>query len=306
MKASKLKIVTSLSICLVCIVLLILTFSYASQAFAWFAYNDNVSANGMSIAVKTDDYNIYIDSSNKYNALDANNKEAYEGIGVFKEIIANQGAVFNNGDNLITSQSLALELDNEFQYENKYYLLPGSYGSFTIYMDKLVEEDIEVSLNFSLSGYKMGYNDNYEAYAFIDNSPNFIKALELIKGHILFFEDREVSNGKPTNYYNLIDGTYVYNTSGKTKESGGKYDGLYKITIYWEWPLLYLDIVEGLSSQSEVKKYPYELAQYIQSHKNYFFASNIDSTNLDDLGDGYNDGDQLIGDNIHYLLLRLE
>lgn len=307
MKAKELKVITSLSLCLVCLILLVLTISYGFQAFAWFAFNDNVSAEGLSIVAKDEDYDIYIDKSNKYNAVDANQQEVYEGMSSFLDILSAQGSTFNTGDDLVTSVSLALELDNEFEYERKYYLVPGSYGSFTVYLDKKVEEDIEVSFNFNLSGYKMGYDENEEAYAYLPtNNPNFDKALDLLKGHILFFESRDVSNGTPTAYHNLIEGTYVFNTSGKTKISGGKYDGLYKITLYWEWPLLYTDILEGLSTSSEAKKYPYELGAYIENHRNYFFASNIDSTNIDDLSDGYNDGDQLIGDNIHYLIVRIE
>ena len=197
--------------------------------------------------------------------------------------------------------------DNEYASDGVYYLVPGSYGSFTFYIKKTVDSDIEVNFNISMYGYKKSYNTDNVVIPYIPtNNPSYNKALDMLKGHILFFEERDVDNhGEPTHYRNLINGSHFsYSTSGKTKDS--VYTDYYKVTVYWEWPLLYEDIANNTSTSELTKRYPSELLTYLNNHRNYFFAINENSNVTIELSDGYNDGDQLIGDNIHYLIVKLD
>lgn len=200
------------------------------------------------------------------------------------------------------SGSLYAELDNEVEYKGTYYLMPGTYGSLTIYIEKKVAGDITVTLNIGLSGYKLTYdqNDNYSLQKPIEDS-RYQKALEMLKGHILFFENRVVDNeGNPTQFSSLVGSTYEYSTEGKTPEA----NGYYKITLYWIWPLLYNDLLD-------TTKYGAEVRDYVSAHPEYFFGNNITQENYSSADDnakedGYNDGDRFIGDNIHFLLVTIE
>ena len=82
----------------------------------------------------------------------------------------------------------------------------------------------------------------------------------------------------------------------------------YEVTIYWEWPVTYDDITENTSTTSPAvtKKYPAALTDYVSAHPEYFFASGASAVTPGQKIDSYNDGDQLIGDNIQYVALFVD
>ena len=53
------------------------------------------------------------------------------------------------------------------------------------------------------------------------------------------------------------------------------------------------------------QKFPAELTDYINAHRSFFFVINQDSNDPEELSDGYDDGDQTIGDRIHYILVSV-
>ena len=290
------------SSCAIIALLLSIILVFGTVSYGWFANSTTANANNMQIIMRGDDYEVYIPKTNKYD-----NNTVYEGITNFKNVLVENGNTFNNTNNLITGSNLTFELDNEYASDGVYYLVPGSYGSFTFYIKKTVDSDIEVNFNISMYGYKKSYNTDNVVIPYIPtNNPSYNKALDMLKGHILFFEERDVDNhGEPTHYRNLINGSHFsYSTSGKSKDS--VYTDYYKVTVYWEWPLLYEDIANNTSTSETTKRYPSELLTYLNNHRSYFFAINENSNVTIELSDGYNDGDQLIGDNIHYLIVKLD
>ena len=288
------------------------SFLYLSITFGWFAAKHESEGSGMDVVSESDKYDIYIAKTTKYDQK-RNNKDVYEGITEFKELLSDAGKNFNTTDpaSLYTNALLALELDNEVIYDGVYYLVPGSYGTFTLYIKPKVNEDFEVSFDIELSGYKKGYGEDDVPYVYLPNTDNFRSALKMLKGHILFFGGRTTAtdeNGAAyvSKFTDFMGNHVTYNTTGKTKTLIGS-DYYYVLTIYWEWPLLYSDIVGSLQSDDAPNnKYPAAVGEYITAHPDYFFASNQNSTNIDELSDGYNDGDQLIGDNIHFLVVTLK
>ena len=282
-------------------------FLFLSITFGWFASNQEASATGMAVVLSNDNYDVYVEKTEKYDQI-KNGEEVYEGIGIFKQALIDLGKSFNTTNNLYTSNLLALELDNEVKHDNVYHLVPGSFGSFTLYIKPNVEDDFVVTLDIELSGYKKGYDNNDNLTVFVPNESDekYLKALDMLKGHIMFFDGRTKSGNVVTKYTNFFEHTITYNTSGKSKTT---IDGVeyYKLVVYWEWPLLYSDIIDNIrSSEDMTKKYPSAVGTYIANHPEYYLASNIDGTDIDDLSDGYNDGDQLIGDNIHFLVVTLK
>lgn len=293
---------------LILIGLFLLVFiGFGAHAFGWFANNDLVDANGMQVIAATSDYDIYIDRTNKYDSKTGGDED-YSGISVFKNKLREEGKTFNTSNTLITSNSLALELDNEFVYRNKYYLVPGAYGSFTMYLKKKVEEEIEATFSFELIGYKRNYDEDYNLYYEIpENDEQYANAIKLIKGHFLFFTECNKSGNTITSYDGFINETneFTFSTQGKSLCSDAGYEDYYKIVVYWSWPLVYEDILNNTSTAEENKLYPSEVMEYVNNHPDYFFASNVNSDDIEELGEGYNDGDQAIGDNIQYLVVKL-
>ena len=128
--------------------------------------------------------------------------------------------------------------------------------------------------------------------------------LDLLKGHLLFFEGRTGNTYEDYKYTGLIDdGVIRFSTAGRTPTQIGG-ETCYEVTLYWEWPATYHDIVNNLNEQGgTTEKYPYELAAYIDAHRSYFFASNATSNDSQKLSNGYDDGDQNIGNNVQFIVV---
>ena len=297
---------TMIMLSITTIFFLVAVYLFLSITFGWFSDNRSVSATGMSIALSSEKYDVYIEKKQKYDEI-KNGEEVYEGISVFKQALSALGISFNTTEDLFTSSRLALELDNEVKHDNVYHLVPGTYGTFTLYIKPNVNEDFVVNLDIELSGYKKGYDENDDIVVFIpEDDEKYNTALDMLKGHIMFFGGRTKSGNVVTKYTNFFEHTITYNTAGKSKVTVDGVD-YYKLVVYWEWPLLYSDIVDNIRSESDTtKKFPPEVGNYVNAHRNYYLASNLESDDIDDLSDGYNDGDQLIGDNIHFLVVNLK
>ena len=316
------------SICMLAIAslcFLATSFFYLSMTFSWFAGKGEAEGNGMDIVLESDKYDIYIVDSNKYD-----NDNIYEGIEDFKTKLGLAGKRFfgegieNFNDTYYTAPSLALELDNEVWKTNDsgntdYYLVPGSHGSFSLYVKPKTDDDFSLSLTIELSGYKKvyveGVGGSKRATAQIPtNDLKFSQALNMLRGHILFFGGRTatVTNNvtSVTSYSNFLGNRITFNTADETHnilveeiKDNNNVLQYYKLTIFWEWPLLFSDISENGVIKD---RYPSSVGTYIAANRDYFFAINANSNDDGLLNDGYNEGDQLIGDNIHYLVVTLK
>ena len=76
------------------------------------------------------------------------------------------------------------------------------------------------------------------------------------------------------------------------------------MVLYWEWIIIYDDLINKVSTEGEQKKYPSEVSGYLAEHSEYFFAVTPESDASDEaLSDAYNDGDQIIGDGADCLVV---
>lgn len=300
MDNSKKKLTISLiTVSLLVIVFIFVVFLFLERSFGWFSPNFNVDSNGMSLAVQTDTYEIYIkERTSEYDREEVNSEHeivpVYPYVSELKDYLDDTYSLTFNSS--LDSNMLALELESTVPFEDKYSLMPGSYGEFTFYIAS-IDGETPVNASFQISLSALNYDIAHADFEQV-SSPTL---LNLLKGHFLFFETRtgDIEN---YSYDNLItDGTFTYDTESHSEDieiiNGKEY---YKVTIYWEWPLDYYDIYE----KTDIK-YPNTITDYVDNNRSYFFAANHNSSIVDLLSDGYNDGDQLIGEGIDFLLLHV-
>ena len=256
-------------------------------SFAWFSQNRRVDESGLQISVHTSDYDLLIERTTRYDA----GYDVITGTGHTKDsLIADYFSLTDTSSR--TSPALAYELVNEYRYENKYDMRPGSYGTLTFYLRPLTNTPLSIHFSLGLGGYVITYdNENNESFDAVDSTV----VLDLLKGHILFFTERTGADFEHYVYDGLIDdGTFTYNTSDNVLCSDvGKTD-CYKIVLYWEWPITYYDIVDELSTDVITRRFPEETTDYLENTE-YFFLSVPDGANLTQMSDAYNDADQAIG-----------
>ena len=290
----------------------------AVTTVAWFAHNTNVRGTGMRVVVNADNYKLLVQRptwydpdhpENNTNEYDKPEYEEFTNISGLKERLGTDGY-----DLVATKTSeagaLAFELFNEEIIENKRFLRPGSYGTLTFYVQ--TDESVTIDFTLTLGGFENGYdNSDNQIITEVSNQTY----LNYLKGHLLFFTGRTGSTPDEYKYSGLIDeGTFSYSTSEHDPQTVGGEENCYPVVLYWEWPLTYSDIIHNVSTTDSPQdnKYPTAMRTYLddytcyETNKSYFLAKNLTSTNADALDDGYNDADQLIGDNISYIIAYID
>ncbi|MBP5312433.1 MAG: hypothetical protein J6112_06345 [Clostridia bacterium] len=275
---------------------------YFNSTFGWFANNRNVSGNNMQVALETYDYELLIDARNN-NVYDDESK--YFGITAFKTMLTDTLGYSLTALSTHQADKLAFELKNEHSYtedtETYWYLTPGAYGSLTFYVRPHDSAGLETDMKVTTACFT----------AVTDGSTTVVREVlnenvnELLRGHLLFFRERTGTGIGNYVYDSLItDETIHFDTSdSSTYDSIVSIDGenCYKVVLYWEWPLTYGVIRENMSTSTETKRFPEELSDYIEDNREFFFETNVNSNDPEDLNDGYNDGDQLIGEKAHQI-----
>lgn len=266
-------------------------------SLGWFASNNNTTANGMQVVVSTETYDILVarGGADLYDATaTVEGQPLYQRIGDMKTRLGTEGYDFVSPD----ANQLAIELINVRDNVGiGYNLAPGSYGYATFYIRPHDPSDTStVTISLQVTGYRY----NGVAVVPADNDNNGA-ALNMLQGHLLFFAERTGALRENHQYSGLLNGGELAFTmdAGDSFKSETNY---YEITIYWEWPITYDEITDNLSTTSPAvtKKYPVELTPYISAHPEYFFASDSAVASGKEI-DSYNDGDQLIGDNINFV-----
>lgn len=263
-------------------------------SFAWFSQNRRTDESGLEISVHTAQYEILIDRTTRYDS----GYDVITGSGHTKDSLT-AGSYSTTATSTMTSPFLAYELINEYRYENKYDMMPGSYGTLTFYLRPLTNADLTINFRLDLGGYVLTYdNEGTESFDAVTSTT----VLNLLKGHILFFTERTGANFNSYVYDGLIDdGTFSFATSEHSLcEEVGKTD-CYKITLYWEWPITYYDITDELSTELTTLRFPEETADYLENTE-YFFLSLPTGASDNQMSDAYNDADQAIGNGVDCII----
>lgn len=277
------------------------------HSFGWFASNDTVEAEGMQIAARSEGYDLLVERPvtpeyDKTITAAGVTTDKYEGIGLFKQALEDSPYGY---DFVVPSTAeapkLAFELHNELVFQDDgvdwYFLMPGAYGSMTFYIRPHdVSTRIAFDMELELGAFGTAYVGNTLTLDEVD-SPT---VLELLRGHVMFFTGRTGNNYADYKYTGLLSdgGILSFDSANVPAADIVTIDGetCYRITLYWEWPLTYYDIDENIGTQANPSRFPPEVRTFINNEPECFFAANIGSTDPDDLSDGYNDGDQMIGE----------
>ena len=129
--------------------------------------------------------------------------------------------------------------------------------------------------------------------------------LDLLRGHILFFTERSGADREHYEYDGLVEESFTFDTDGRSPIADGVLAGCYEVTLYWEWPETYIDISRRTSDNGNTRKYPAELGDYVSRNPQYFFAINQASEDEKERSEGYDDGDQKIGNQVHFVSASL-
>ncbi len=284
------------------IILLVIAAIVTTVTYTWIAMNTEVGSNGTDMSISGTTYDLLIPArATTYNS--------YDGISTLQDDLETAGYDYNT--NITTAQSahLACELVNEFMYEDEYYLMPGAYGYLTFYIkphDGVSR--VDTNIHITLDGLRKTYVNLVLRLVAFEHTPENEERFNMLKGHFLFFTERTGNNSSNYKYSGLIeDGVLSYSTNGQSLSTDPGYTDCYKITLYWVWPVTYQDIYDNLTvDENDPKKYPSSLGTYVDDNRNYFFKTNAQSNDNNLLNDGYNEGDQLIGDSFHYIVVYLD
>ena len=286
---------------LICLLALAFIFILLMSSAAWFARNNRTAATGLEVAATTDAYDLLVEHVGEYDT----GYERITGANGLKSSLNAAGYSLTETD-MAHAAKLMFELTNEHVYDGHRYLMPGAYGSLTFYLRPKNAGNISVTFNLSREGYTTVTDalDNVSVVP-VTNT----RAINMLEGHLLFFTGRTGATYENYVYTGLIQNdTFTYDTSLHTKSTKPGYTDCYEITLYWEWPVTYHEINDETSTTNPAvtKKYPAELTTYIDTHRNNFFVVNGSSNVVDELSDGYDDGDQTIGDNVKFVTIYID
>lgn len=290
--------------------------------FAWYSSSGKVEGNGISITSTSDTFELYRDNDIIYS----------DGVGYQETIID----FFENKENYTRDNETTM--DNSFilclmEIENGEKIEPGSYGKVTFYIiPKTTEPNQKYNINISLVGYadNQDYDEEEDDITLMFNRVQDATLDKLMLGHILFFENRtkvSMSQEKgPYNYSGRIENNYLFDTTGVSKVTKNGNE-CYEVNLYWIWAISITQIVFEtgnpklhytpiFSDSNNAERL--ELIEIISAEPEYyfFFENNQDASIVYDsngtfintyyaaINNGYNNGDQYIGDNVHYLATK--
>lgn len=306
------------------------------NGFAWFASSKEVNANGMSVSAGEEtlfELAAITPEPTPTPSPGASAPAPTPTPEVF-DFLEDQGYELvdvTSGEHKGLVVYLKNEVRNDDVEEGKdpYMLRPGSHGTIDFYVIPK-QQTTGIKLSMNLRGVGIGANPDYPTAGSSE--------AEIIKGHILFFTDCEQQTQK---YSGLITGgstipidpsqSYV---SEETFTLNGEQCTRYRVTIYWVWPRTLGSMVlpDGHASLygsslfafsgSNVKDVTgtiFEEMRTFIANNSSFFCDPLDHegdatpyatlaadviNNFAKLSDGYNNGDQRIGDTVDYLIVE--
>lgn len=301
-------------------------------SIAWFTSNKQNATNGMGMRVSTSLFEIKTSGlkSDNANIINAESLGYLSGDQISLDSFQTGGNTF----------WLELRLDDE---ELNKGLQPGSEGtvSFTIVPNSVYDDDTEnhlaITYSYSMKAYAlteakrqaiMAYEEiiagggtatapvvNYGDLICLDTltSDNggrndiMLASRELLNGHILFFEEHE--SGVYSGWNNTYAGT-------KNVAFGHEEE----ITLHWVWPRTFSQMAGSNSIFDSTAKT--SIVDNMASNETYYFTD-LDKTNMVGLNGtaltsnaitnnenaislsaGYNNADQMIGENVQYILIE--
>ena len=256
-------------------------------SMAWFASNKEVGTNGSSVTVDAELFELGVVSHFEKN--ESTNPTSEFG---FIETLINFG--YYNGNSIDFPRVTSPEHDSiicKLQSDDGNPIRPGSTGTLTFYIlpkkDGLVFEFTPTLSGLQKKGNVYSYIDPAE-YSTLDLSDadyeeklDLKTALDLLHGHILFYFDP--LNKQSTGISVFEEGFYVSgDNEGEMLEAGQ----VYMVSIYWEWPKIYEDLLND-----------YEII--VDENNRHFILLDEEGSN------GYNNADQKIGEKFSHVVVQM-
>ena len=315
MLRKKLIVSSIFSSCAIIALLISIILVSGAMAFGWFSANMGVSATGMNVSIQNDGFKLSIPSSAGYSSTLTDHFSS-EGYVASLATDSTNTKIFCK----ITTESAETTIE------------PGSYG--VISFDIVSENDAFSSFNIDLllRGVAVVYNvvDDERVRTLEDldpEDPDDAITLELLYGHIMIFENRTPITGNTGPYYysGHIESNYIYNLSShQSDKQVVNGENHYHVKLYWVWPLSFAQMVypesdTRLNTNTLIDNVTERqaLINYIGSNPSKYFywttpkSINYSSgyeqsqANYNTLSEGYNNGDQRMGDNIRYLVVEI-
>lgn len=308
-------------------------FAFIVWVFAtisWFSQNTSVSGSGMGVSVAGIPFEL--SSTGKvpseylslYRLADSNYDEG-------AIIGAESSGVSEHRTGTVNKLIMRLDSGNDGSSYTEGFR-PGASGVLNFDIIPYTDDELYVKCNFNLRTFDATYDDDTGATTSIteitDNSPDDLQnASNYLRGHILFFTDRTISDGNEI--YSGYIGTDGYTQHIEAGNSGKKI----RVTIYWKWVNTFDQMVLKVGDTIRTD-YPLleddndsdraKLLNYIHTNYSNILAelsasnealmpsltytsitSNSGTALLGELNENYNTADQLIGVNIDYFLLDI-
>lgn len=289
----------------------VLSLALALGTMAWFASNKEVEGNNMLVSIQDGSFELLVEG--EAGLFDQFLPSAYTKAG--------ENNPFRTNADHTAIQWLVSENANIGNYDSddedaQDGIAPGSEGQLDFKVVPGQTDPLELEFTLKLTAYRSGASnpstlDDLTEIVSTDADYDLLKGF--LDGHILFFTSKD-ENGK---YSGLIDENYT-ETITFTKNAQGEAEP-YPMTIYWIWPntfeeemLTDSDLSVGEKSVCSTD----ELLDLFADHPEHFLDQFEvpENTTLDAdyirsqrtvLNRKYNEADQIIGDEIGYLVVEL-
>ena len=282
-------------------------------SLGWFTNNRSVVTTGLHVVTSCEDCDLIVVRPTEYDKTKGSPPiERYPGIGLLKEYFEDDGFDVDVETSTAAALKLAFEMVNELERTDfdEYaegqvatrFLMPGAYGTLTFYLRPFDGVDrLQKTFTLSLDGFRIVKTNEGDEIRRVTSQGT----LDLLRGHILFFTERSGADREHYEYDGLVEESFTFDTDGRSPIADGVLAGCYEVTLYWEWPETYIDISRRTSDNGNTRKYPAELGDYVSRNPQYFFAINQASEDEKERSEGYDDGDQKIGNQVHFVSASL-
>lgn len=309
------------------VILLVFAFLFLLIAtIAWFVMNRKDALDGMSVVVRDDTpYELRVKGTTVENST------------LFSSVF---GDVFTNGVQLEDDEGQPV---NVYQTDNTHAsifwrntpsnsypdgLEPSAHGALKFFVVPNSDGVLNAHFQLSIKAYKAvrdqqtGEVTDLTEITSSSADADAVKALNYLKGHILFF--RDYSNGYYSGFLGLdsIDFNDYIVGNDKSVEAGEEYP----VTIYWIWVNAFVDMtLDSNYSEAETPLFADDnttdrsamVAFIAPSSGNKVFDSmtdadittrlnRLDHNDIAALTIGYDNADLMIGNNVDYIMFELD
>lgn len=311
---------TFLSLAFISIALILAIYVGINRTFSWFFISANSSATGMTVRTKAE-------------LFELGRTDADDGLPeALKTYLRTEYGYYDLSETSASNYAILCEFTNENRISGEGVdvnsIFPGSYGTVSFQIIPKTDGDLTLDINLHRIGIK--YHEIAPYYTEVDNSV-MGDVYDLLAGHILLFKGRTTDNNNHVYRYNnrLTDG-FTFDSANPDTDMNIDRDpqtGRYTVTLYWIWPATFSQMTydQTQSSMAVAALFGSDAAgaaersallTYMNTHRSEFFnnlafdpntdfPNNFQITYNTIMSEAYNNGDQLIGDNVDYFILEI-